>query len=240
MEIGKIKLIAFDLDGTLTQHKTPLSTETREVLFALNKKYKLLMAGAGMCRRIFNQMDKFPIDILGNYGMQYAEYNFETQDLDIIEDLKIPCDRESCEERVTYLRKKYGFTEFKGDNVEYHPSGCITFPLLGTKAEIEDKLRFDTDRKKRRAILNDVVSVFNDFNVFIGGSSSFDMAPRPYNKFYALDKYCKQRGILHEEVVYVGDDYGQGGNDESVYLSDINFIKVDNYLEFKDKIKSLL
>lgn len=240
MEIGKIKLIAFDLDGTLTQHKTPLSTETRDVLFALSKKYKLLMAGAGMCRRIFNQMDKFPIDILGNYGMQYAEYNFETQDLDIIEDLKIPCDRESCEERVTYLRKKYGFTEFKGDNVEYHPSGCITFPLLGTKAEIEDKLRFDTDRKKRRAILNDVVSVFNDFNVFIGGSSSFDMAPRPYNKFYALDKYCKQRGILHEEVVYVGDDYGQGGNDESVYLSDINFIKVDNYLEFKDKIKSLL
>ena len=66
------------------------------------------------------------------------------------------------------------------------------------------------------------------------------MAPRPYNKFYALDKYCKQRGILREEVVYVGDDYGQGGNDESVYLSDINFIKVDNYLEFKDKIKSLL
>ena len=32
MDINKIKLIAFDLDGTLTQHKTPLSKETREIL----------------------------------------------------------------------------------------------------------------------------------------------------------------------------------------------------------------
>ena len=240
MDIKKIKLIAFDLDGTLTQHKTPLSDETRDILFALSKKYKLLMAGAGMCKRIFNQMGGFPIDILGNYGMQYAEYNPDTKSLDIVKDIQIPCDRESCEKRVTYLRNKYGYNQFKGDNVEYHSSGCITFPLLGTKADKEDKLAFDPDRKKRRAFYDDVVSVFNDFNVFVGGSSSFDMAPRPYNKFYALDKYCKERGISHDEVVYVGDDYGQGGNDESVYLSNINFIEVDDYREFKHKIKPLL
>ena len=240
MDIKKIKLIAFDLDGTLTQHKTPLSEETRNILFALSKKYKLLMAGAGMCARIFNQMGGFPIDILGNYGMQYAEYNSQTKNLDIIEDVKVPCNKESCEERVTYLRNKYGYNNFKGDNVEYHSSGCITFPLLGTKADKEDKLAFDPDRKKRRAFYDDVVSVFNDFNVFVGGSSSFDIAPRPYNKFYAVDKYCKERGISHDEVVYVGDDYGQGGNDESVYLSNINFIEVDDYREFKHKIKPLL
>ena len=240
MDIKKIKLIAFDLDGTLTQHKTPLSLEVRQTLLALQKKYKLLMAGAGMCRRIFNQMQQFPIDILGNYGMQYAKYNAKIKDIEIIEDHQLPCDRESCEKRVTYLREKYGYTKFSGDNVEYHSSGCITFPLLGTNAKKEDKLAFDSDRSKRRVIYNDVVSVFNDYNVFIGGSSSFDMAPRPYNKYYALDKYCKENGISHDEVVYVGDDYGLGGNDEPIYLSDINFIKVDNYLDFNDIVKPLL
>ena len=74
MDKSKIKLIAFDLDGTLTQHKTPLSQEHRAILEKLSQNYKLLMAGAGMCQRIFNQMGKFPIDILGNYGLQYAEY----------------------------------------------------------------------------------------------------------------------------------------------------------------------
>ena len=55
-----IKLIAMDLDGTLTQHKTPLSGEYAEILTRLSEKYKLLMVGAGMGRRIFNQMNHFP------------------------------------------------------------------------------------------------------------------------------------------------------------------------------------
>ena len=106
-----IKLMAFDLDGTLTQHKTKLSDEHREVLKKLQEKYTLIMVGAGQCRRIFNQLDGFPIDIIGNYGMQYAKYNPETKDLDIQRDMVFPCDRESVEKRVTFLREKHGYTE---------------------------------------------------------------------------------------------------------------------------------
>ena len=62
------KLIAFDLDGTLTQHRSKLGETNRKVLEALDKKYKLLMVGAGGCERIFNQLNFFPIDIIGYYG----------------------------------------------------------------------------------------------------------------------------------------------------------------------------
>ncbi len=95
-----IKLIAFDLDGTLTCHKTPLCEENRQALEALGKKYKLLMVGAGNCRRIFEQMGRFPIDIIGNYGMQYAEYDPAKGDLETKEDHVLPCDKEACEKRV--------------------------------------------------------------------------------------------------------------------------------------------
>lgn len=240
MDVSRIKLLAFDLDGTLTQHKSPLSDENRAVLEQLSKKYKLIMAGAGMCRRIFEQMGRFPIDIIGNYGMQYAEFDSSTGELVIKEDNVMPVDRDSVERRVTMLREKYGFTDFAGDNAEYHASGCVTFPLLGTKAGLSDKLAFDPDRKKRRAFYDDVKSVFDDYTVFVGGSSSFDMAPFPYNKYYALDRYCKARGILHDEAVFVGDDYGPGGNDEAVYLSDFNFITVDDYWDFPEIMKIFL
>lgn len=240
MDVSRIKLMAFDLDGTLTQHKSPLSDKNRAVLEQLSKRYKLIMAGAGMCRRIFEQMGRFPIDIIGNYGMQYAEFDSGTGELVIKEDNVMPVDRESVEKRVTMLREKYGFTDFAGDNAEYHASGCVTFPLLGTKAELADKLAFDPDRKKRRAFYDDVKSVFDDYTVFVGGSSSFDMAPFPYNKYYALDMYCKARGILHDEVVFVGDDYGPGGNDEAVYLSDFNFITIDDYRDFPEIMKRFL
>ena len=45
------KLIAFDLDGTLTQHRTPLGPENKAVLDKLAKNHKLLMVGAGACPR---------------------------------------------------------------------------------------------------------------------------------------------------------------------------------------------
>ena len=236
--LENIKVIAMDLDGTLTQHKTPLSPEHREILTRLSEKYKLLMVGAGQVMRIFNQMEQFPIDVIGNYGMQYGVY--EDGGIRIVRDEVIPCDRENVTSRVNALREKYGFTEFAGESVEFHPSGCITFPILGTRAKQEDKLAFDPDRAKRRKIYADVCEVFRDYIVFVGGSSSFDMAPRPFDKRYALDLYCRENGFAHNEVVYIGDDYGQGGNDESVYKSDFNYLKIDNYLDFPKVVKPLL
>ncbi|MBE6650281.1 MAG: phosphomannomutase [Ruminococcaceae bacterium] len=233
-----IKLVAMDLDGTLTQHKTPLEEKHRERLEALGKKYKLLMVGAGQVMRIFNQLEGFPIDIIGNYGMQYGEY--KDGKMRIVRDDIVDCDREKTTEIINKMREKYGFTEYRGECVEFHPSGCVTFPILGTKALQEDKLAFDPDRQKRRKIYPEVVEAFLDYFVFVGGSSSFDMAPRPYNKYYALDRYCKEHGFSHEEVVYIGDDYGMGGNDESVYSSDFNYITIDNYTQFCEKTECLL
>ncbi len=240
IDVAKIKLVAFDLDGTLTQHKSKLTPENHAVLEGLRKKYKLLMVGAGTCRRIFEQLDRFPIDVLGNYGMQYAKYNAETADIDIVKDLQLPVDREEAEEKITALRQKHGFTAYTGANVEFHPSGCITFPVLGTKASLADKLAFDPDRSKRRGIHDEVKAAFPNYIVFVGGSSSFDMAPRPYDKAHALSLYCEEHGIAHDEVVFVGDDYGPGGNDESVYLSDFHFVKIDDYLTLPEKMKFLL
>ena len=235
-----IKLIAFDLDGTLTQHKTRLSDENRAVLDALGKKYKLVMVGAGKCQRIFDQMNSYPIDIIGNYGLEVSKYDEARGELVKVSAKKFDCDRESIEKRVAMLRRRYGFTEYRGDSVEFHDSGCVTFAILGTKAIQEDKLAFDPDRAKRRKIYKEVCDTFPEYTVFIGGSSSFDMAPSPYDKRYALELYCKEHGFTPDEVIFVGDDYGEGGNDEAVYKSDFGFITIDDYRLFGEAVKELL
>ena len=240
MDTSKIKVVAMDMDGTLTQHKEQICDENKAALDSLAKKYKLVMVGAGQAYRIFNQLKKYPIDIIGNYGLQYATYNKETCDIDIKRDVTFSVNKDEIEGRVNYFREKYGYTSYRGENVEYHPSGCLTFPILGTKAIQEDKLTFDPDRSKRRAFYGEVCEIFNDYNAFVGGSSSFDFAPKPYNKYYALDLYCKENNLSHSEVVYIGDDYGMGGNDESVYKSDFNYLTIDDYRDFPNVIKELL
>ncbi len=235
-----IKVIAMDLDGTLTQHKTPLDAAHREVLTRLQQKYTLLMVGAGQVMRIFNQLEGFPIDIIGNYGMQAGVYNVATGGLDIVRDAVCPVDKERVIRTIDALRKAHGYTSFVGEGVEFHPSGCVTFPLLGTKAAQADKLAFDPDRRRRRAFYDEVVAAFPDYHVFVGGSSSFDMAPKPYDKAYALDVYCREHGLTHAQVVYIGDDYGLGGNDESVYRSDFPYITIDDYRDFPQRVAHLL
>ena len=234
------KIVAFDLDGTITQHRTELGDENKAVLEKLAEKYKLMIVGAGVCMRIWKQLKNFPIDIIGCYGMQYGKYNYETKTLDILRSDKKECDRESVLQRVDVLRKQFGYTEYAGDSVDFHESGAVTIALLGTKAKIEDKLAFDPTREKRRPIYPTGVEMFPDFNVFVGGSSSFDMTPAPFNKYYALDKFCKEEGYSHEDIVFIGDDYGLGGNDESVYKSDFDFITVDDYRELAKAVEVLL
>lgn len=234
------KLIAFDLDGTLTQHRSPLGEKNRSILERLAQKYRLLMVGAGSCERIFRQMNSFPIDIIGNYGMQAARYNSETQSLEILENAHCEPNRAETLRRCNDLRKKYGFTEFAGESVEFHASGMITFPLLGTQAKIEEKLTFDPDRSRRKTMYDDVKAAFEGYTVFIGGSSSFDIAPFPHNKLHALDSYCRSHGLAHSEVVFAGDDYGVGGNDEQVFHSDIPFICVNDYTRLEDFLGEIL
>jgi hydroxymethylpyrimidine pyrophosphatase-like HAD family hydrolase len=240
VDINEIKVIALDLDGTLTQHKTRLEDKNRNILDLLRKKYRLLMVGAGECTRIFMQMNRYPIDIIGNYGLQYGKYDPASQNLVTVFSKSCPCEKDKVTDKITKLRKVLGREQFIGDTVEFHHSGSITFPLLGTGAALNDKLSFDPDRAIRRSMYREVANAFPEYRVFIGGSSSFDMTPAPYDKYFAMDRFCLDEGLDHKNVLYIGDDYGIGGNDEAVYRSDFPFLPINDYQNFSAVVADFL
>lgn len=233
-----IKLVALDLDGTLTQHKSKLDAKCREVLTRLSGAYKLVMVCAGGCERVYQQMDKFPIDIIGFYGMELS--TAISGNLKIISKSKADSDKSEIAKMIGYLRDELGFTSYYGSGVEFHDSGIITFPLIGTDAPLNEKLAFDPDRSIRRRCYKHVCEAFSEYNVFVGGSSSFDFAPKPYCKLYALDEYLDKHSINKSEVIFFGDDYGFGGNDSDIYHSKIRFVTVDNYRDFPAIAKDVL
>ena len=232
------RLICFDLDGTLTQHRSPMTSENRAVLDRLNETYKLLMVGAGGARRIYDQMEGYPIDILGNYGMQ--ESKIVNGEFVLVREEICPVDQDFFREKIQYLREKYGYTEFKGEGVEFHASGMVTFPLLGTKADIADKVAFDPTREKRKVLYPEVLEIFGEqYTVFIGGSSSFDFSEKRFNKYDAIMQYAKENGYEKEEILYVGDDFGDGGGDSHVRLGGMDYIFIDDYRTLPEKLAHL-
>lgn len=232
------RLIGLDLDGTLTQHRSPLDREHKELLDALGKKYKIIMVAAGNARRVYTQMEGYPIDIIANYGMQ------ESRMIDgvftIVRDDKVDTDRDFFFRECDYLRKKYGYTEYAGDPLEFHESGMITFPLLGTAAAIEDKIAFDPDRRKRHVLYPEVLDIFKGYSVFVGGSSSFDFTPGRYNKYDAMEQYGKENGYTVDEMLYVGDDFGDGGGDSHIRLRGMDYVEISDYRESPQKLAYLL
>lgn len=232
------RLVAMDLDATLTQHKTPLSDTNRLALDKLGERYDLLMVGGGGAERIHRQMGNYPIAILGNYGMQEAKVTPEGWK--IVRTETSPVDTADILAKCRALREKYGYTKYYGDPVEFHKTGMITFGLLGTAAPSAEKLAFDPDKAKRRAMFREVCEVFSDYSVFIGGSTSFDLTEKKYNKYDAIMRYAAENGYTRDEIIFIGDDLDDGGNDSHVRLGGMDYIRIYDYRKFPEMIEPLL
>ena len=232
------KLVAMDLDATLCQHRSPIPPENIQALKALEAKYRCIMVGAGNAPRIYRQMGNYPIDIVANYGMQ--ESTVENGEFKIVRAVTNPVDRAFFREKTDALRRKYGYTEYEGEPLEFHASGMVTFGLLGTKPSAEHKISFDPDRKKRRAMYREVCEVFKDFSVYIGGSTSFDFAGPQYNKYDATLDWAVRHGYTLDDIVFIGDDFADGGGDSHVRIKGMDHLVVTDYRRFPKVVSVLL
>ena len=116
----------------------------------------------------------------------------------------------------------------------------VTFALLGTKAKKEDKLVFDPDRAKRRVMYPEVLEIFKDYTVFIGGSSSFDIVEKQYNKYDSVMEYAKMHGYTKEQVLFLGDDMGDGGGDSHIRLGGMDYLHILDYTKIPEMMAFLL
>ena len=232
------KVVAMDLDATLCQHRSPIPEKNLAALKELEKQYKCVMIGAGNAPRIYKQMGNYPINIVSNYGMQLAvaaDGNFR-----IVKAVTNTVDRKFFREKTDELRRKYGYTKYDGEPLEFHASGMVTFGLLGTTPSAEHKIAFDPDRKKRRAMYPEVCKIFKDFSVYIGGSTSFDFAGKQYNKYDATLSWAKDRGYTLDDIVFIGDDFADGGGDSHVRIKGMDHIVITDYKNFANAVQVLL
>ena len=52
--------------------------------------------------------------------------------------------------------------------------------------------------------------------------------------------YAKENGYQKEEILYVGDDFGDGGGDSHIRLGGMEYIEITDYQRLKEKLQYLL
>ena len=102
------------------------------------------------------------------------------------------------------------------------------------------KIAFDPDRAKHRVLYPEVMEIFKYYTVYIGGSSSFDIVGKQYNKYDATMEYAQMHGYTKEQVLFLGDDMGDGGGDSHIRLGGMEYIHVLDFNRLPELMVFLL
>lgn len=249
MTIQKPKLIAFDLDGTLTESKQPMRVEIGVLVKRLLDQYKIaVMSGASYRQFQAEFLEFLPPDtklenlyLFPTNGAQCYTYQLD-QWQQVYDHSFSEEERKEIFAAINEAAIEVGFdkpAQLWGEQIEDR-GGQITFSALGQKTPLMVKIDWDPTGEKKKRMRDAVAKRLPDFQVATGGTTSVDVTRRGINKAFGLRKLIELSGIPISEMLYVGDALHIGGNDAVVLETGINTEKVSGPHEAARIIDRLL
>jgi len=241
-----IKLVAFDLDGTLAPSKSPLPQEVAGMLKVLLEKMPVCIISGGNITQFENQVLKNLLEdtnlsnlhLMPTCGTKYLTYNGVTW-VTIYEN-NLPEDLRKQIMAILELEAKkldLWVEDSYGPIIEDRKSQ-VTYSALGQNAPEEEKKAWDPDGKKKEYIRSAVAWKFPELEVKSGGSTSVDITDKGIDKAYGMRELSKYTGIALEDMLFLGDRLDIGGNDYPVIATGVQAISVENWEDTILKLKS--
>ena len=79
-----------------------------------------------------------------------------------------------------------------------------------------------------------------EFEVRVGGSTSIDVTKPGIDKAYGIKKLIDLLNVTRDEVMYVGDRLGKGGNDYPVKAMGVDCLAVSRWQDTALVIQTIL
>mgnify|MGYP003638321557 FL=1 len=205
-------IFLFDVDGTLTPPRQPMTDEMAVDLRKVVATSKVFLASGSDLKKIKEQI---PEDIFGKCEGVFScsanqfhiggELQYENQ---FIPD-------EQLVEQLEKLIEDSPYAIRTGHHIEYRP-GMINFSIVGRNATIEERKAYykwdgKTQERKRMAVL--LMTFLPGIDIKIGGQISIDIYPSGHDKSQAVDYL--QKTYPEEPIFFFGDRTDRHGNDYS-------------------------
>lgn len=207
------RVFLFDVDGTLTPPRQPMTPEFINLFSSFVKKNKVYLVSGSDISKIREQM---PENILnecrGIFGSSANE--FWIGDERKYENMFVPS-----QEIVEELESLLATSKYKGrtsNHIEYRP-GMINFSIVGraaNSAERKDYSRWDKKHHERKKMAVCLMAKYPVVDVKVGGEISIDIYPVGLDKSQAVE-YIRE-AHPRDGIVFFGDRTDEDGNDYSV------------------------
>ena len=239
----KRKLIAFDLDDTLSVTKSPMSGRMAALLGQLLERYEVCIISGGRFEQFHIQvidclnvpehlLEK--LHIMPTCGTRYYRYNVvqRSWEQQYADDFSKDDARRIMSVLETSAKELGLWVETPAGDIIEDRGSQITYSALGQNAKAADKYAWAEKNSARRQQLRDMVAdLLPEVEVRQGGTTSIDITQKGIDKAYGMEKLMELHGFTKEDILFVGDKLQEGGNDYPVKAMGIDTIEVDGWTD---------
>ena len=213
------RIFIFDVDGTLTPSRLPMTKEFQKFFKQWIKKNKFYLVTGSDLPKLQEQMCFYDIEAEGIFtccGNQFwkPDPSIVNVSAELIYDNKFEMTsklKNSLEVMLMSSQYKHRY----GNHIEDRGS-MVNFSVVGrncTQEQREEYYKWDKEKGERRKISTFLKHKFKELDAVIGGQISIDIYPKGNDKSQVLDIIKQERLVEPEEYIFIGDGIENGGND---------------------------
>ena len=245
------KAISFDLDGTLTESKSPMTAEMSALVCQLLEKYYVAVISGGSFpqfqKQILSNLPTKSEEILSRLLLfptnGSALYMYKDGAWDCLYEEKLTqeeknkiidaWDKALVQSGVILPTPSYGpVMEDRGTQ--------ISFSACGQQAPIAVKATWDPNQTERTAIREYMLPLLPEFAISFGGMTSTDVTRAGIDKAHAIEKMMEYLKVLKDDIMFIGDKLDEGGNDYPAKRTGVECVATTGPENTAELIKKLI
>ena len=240
----------FDVDGTLTPSRLPMTKEFKNFFSVWSELNKFYLVTGSDLSKLQEQMDFMDIEAEGIFtccGNQFwkPDPSIPITSAELIYENKF----EPPKDLIEYLEKQLEKSKYHhraGNHIEDRGS-MLNFSIVGRNCSLmerENYFKWDNLNCERREISRTIGYRWPKLDAVIGGQISIDIYPKGMDKSQIFDVIKQERLIPSEEYIFIGDGTEKGGNDYPLALlmdntENCDFYQTDGWEHTKEILESL-
>ena len=200
------KVFIFDVDGTLTPSRLPMTNEFELFFNGWSKSNPFYLVTGSNLNKTKEQVPNFIFERAESVFTCCGNQMWKNDDLIYENKFEIP---KHLEMFLNIILKQSPYPHRYGNHIEDRGS-MVNFSIVGrdcTQEQRDDFFEWDNINEERKKITNIIRTKAKGIDAVIGGQISIDIYPTGNDKSQILEH------IEADEYVFIGDRTEEGGND---------------------------